>query len=77
MSTLGTIVATDTNTGLKVIFHVAVEDIGVTFRRPEVDDWYHPCHGAMNKTTDGFTRELRNVENGRFSDAEFHEKKAF
>ena len=72
MSTLGTIVATDTRTGLKVIFHLIQEDDAVAFRRPEIKNWHHRCDPAI-KIIHGFFEELEAIEDGRFCELEFFE----
>lgn len=68
---VGSIVATNTETNLKTVFHVHKDGGSVTFKNPDNASWSHLCHPSNEKNKAGWEKEV-NMLGGGFSDATFY-----
>lgn len=69
---VGSIVATDTRTNLKTVFHVHKDGKNVTFTKPTNPDWSHNCYTRVKNNPEGWEQEVENLSLGGFKDAVFY-----
>ena len=68
---VGSIVATEIKSGLKVVLHVHKDGGNVKFTKPDNAGWSHKCHSSNEKNSDGWLREVEVISAPTFKDAEF------
>ncbi len=68
---VGSIVATDTKSGLKTVLHVHKNGGTITFTKPDNPDWSHQCHPSHEKNPEGWVAEVDTIFGTTFKDAQF------
>lgn len=69
---IGSIVATEIATGLKVVLHVHKNGGSIRFTRPDIKNWSHSCHPVNEKTPEGWVHEVRTIAAPTYSDPVYY-----